>query len=54
MSESPVFVGINVAKAQLDIAVRPTGTRWSAPNDEAGIALLVTQLQALAPTLDCA
>ena len=51
MSESPVFVGIDVAKAQLDIAVRPTGTRWSAPNDEAGIAPLVTQLQAVAPTL---
>lgn len=51
MSESPVFVGIDVAKAQLDIAVRPTGARWSTPNDEAGIATLVTQLQALAPTL---
>ena len=52
MSESPVFVGIDVAKAQLDIAVRPTGVRLSAPpNDEAGIATLVTQLQAVAPTL---
>jgi transposase len=51
MSESPVFVGIDVAKAQLDIAVRPTGAHWSAPNDEAGIATLVTQLQAVAPTL---
>lgn len=51
MSESPVFVGIDVAKAQLDIAVRPTGARWSTPNDEAGIAMLVTQLQAVAPTL---
>lgn len=51
MSESPVFVGIDVAKAQLDIAVRPTGARWNTPNDEAGIATLVTQLQALAPTL---
>ena len=51
MSESPVFVGIDVAKAQLDIAVRPTGARWRTPNDEAGIATLGTQLQALAPTL---
>lgn len=51
MSESQVFVGIDVAKAQLDIAVRPTGTRWSAPNDEEGIATLVAQLQAVAPTL---
>jgi transposase len=45
------FVGIDVAKAQLDIAVRPTGEQWSAPNDEAGIATLVTQLQAITPTL---
>jgi transposase len=51
MSESPVSVGIDVAKAQLDIAVRPTGARWSASDDEAGIAMLVTQLQAIAPTL---
>jgi transposase len=49
MSESQSFVGIDVAKAQLDIAVRPTGERWSAPNDEAGIATLVAQLQAVAP-----
>ena len=47
MSESPVFVGIDVAKAQLDIAVRPTGARWNASNDEAGIAMLVTQLLSL-------
>jgi transposase len=51
MSESQVFVGIDGAKAQLDIAVRPTGARWRAPNDEAGIAMLVAQLQAVAPTL---
>lgn len=51
MSESPVCVGIDVAKAQLDLAVRPPGARWSAPNDEAGITPLVTQLQAVAPTL---
>jgi transposase len=51
MSTSQFFVGIDVAKAQLDIAVRPTGERWSAPNDEAGIATLVARLQAVAPTL---
>jgi len=46
MSESQFFVGIDVAKAQLDIAVRPTGERWSAPNDAAGIATLVEGLKA--------
>ena len=51
MSDPTCFVGIDVAKAQLDIALRPTGERWSVPNDEASIATLVAQLQAVAPTL---
>jgi transposase len=51
MSAPQCFVGIDVAKAQLDIAVRPTGDRWTVPNDEAGIASLVAQLQAVPPTL---
>ena len=44
-------MGIDVAQAQLDIAVRPTGERWAVTNDEAGIAALVAKLQAVAPTL---
>ena len=48
---SQVFVGIDVAKAQLDIALRPTGTRWAVTNDDAGIASLVPQLQEIAPQL---
>ena len=51
MSSTPVTIGIDVAKAQLDIAVRPTGERWRVPNDEAGIAALVARLQPLAPQL---
>jgi transposase len=51
MSSTPVTIGIDVAKAQLDIAVRPTGEQWQVPNDEAGIAALVARLQPLAPTL---
>jgi transposase len=50
----PVTVGIDVAKARLDVAVRPgaaAGRTWHAPNDEPGIATLVEQLAALAPTL---
>ena len=35
---SQVFVGIDVAKAQLDIALRPSGERWAVTNDDAGIA----------------
>jgi transposase len=45
------FVGIDVAKATLDIAVRPSGERWSTPNDEAGISALVARLRPLAPAL---
>ena len=48
---SQVFVGIDVAKAQLDIALRPTRERWAVPNDDTGIAALVAQLQAVQPTL---
>ena len=48
---SQIFVGIDVAKAQLDIALRPTSERWAVPNDEPGIATLVSRLQAVQPTL---
>jgi transposase len=51
MSMLHVFVGIDVAKAQLDIAVRPTGERWTVSNDDPGIAALVVRLQAVPPTL---
>jgi len=51
MSATPCFVGIDVAKAQLDIALRPTGERWAVANDDVGIAALVAQLQTMPPTL---
>jgi transposase len=47
----PVTVGIDVAKAHLDVAVRPSGDQWQAPNDAAGVAALVARLGALAPAL---
>jgi transposase len=46
-----VVVGLDVAKAQWDIALRPTGERWAVTNDDAGITLLVTRLQESAPQL---
>jgi transposase len=46
-----MFVGIDVAKAHLDMALRPTGERWTAPNDEPGMAALIVRLQAVEPTL---
>ncbi len=51
MSAPQLFVGIDVAKAQLDIALRPTGEHWAVTNDEPGIVALVVRLQAVQPTL---
>jgi len=51
MSAVPCFVGIDVAKAQLDIALRPSGERWAVPNDASGVATLVDRVQPLHPTL---
>ena len=45
------YVGIDVAKAHLDVAVGPAGPEWSVPNQEEGIQELVGRLQALGPTL---
>lgn len=46
-----VFVGIDVSKAQLDVAVRPSGELWAVTNDEAGFAALVSRLKPLEPKL---
>jgi transposase len=43
------FVGIDVSKAQLDIAVRPANRSWSAGNTEADIAKVVETLKELSP-----
>ena len=45
------FVGIDVSKAQLDVAVRPTGKRWTLPYDETGIKGLIPQMVDLGPAL---
>ena len=45
------YVGIDVAKAGMDIAVRPTDERWSISNDEAGIRQLVSRLKTLEPDI---
>jgi transposase len=48
---SQCFVGIDIAKAQLDIALRPLGERWAVTNDDTGITALVRRLQELGPQL---
>lgn len=46
-----VYVGIDVAKDQLEVAQRPGAEAWRVSNDEAGIADLVRRLRGLRPTL---
>lgn len=45
------FVGLDVAKAYVDVAVRPSGEQWRIANDEAGVAELVPRLRTLGPAL---
>ena len=49
MEQQGIYVGIDVAKAQVDVAVRPGGDRREVSNDPAGIAALVAQMQQLNP-----
>ena len=51
MTTRGVFVGIDVAKAALVVAVRPGGERWSVPNDDTGVERLRDHVRRLAPTL---
>jgi transposase len=46
-----LFVGIDVAKARLDVATVPVSESWSVANDEEGVAMLVERLHAAAPEL---
>jgi transposase len=51
MTDSLTFVGIDVAKAQLDVHLRPTAERFVVANEPAAIADLVARLVPLHPTL---
>lgn len=49
--EAEIFVGIDISKAWLDIAVHERETCWRAGNNDQGIAELVVELKKLAPAL---
>jgi transposase len=49
--QQTTFVGIDVSKARLDIAVRPGGRYWHCPNTPERFPELIAQLRAIAPTL---
>jgi len=44
MSET-TYVGIDVSKARLDVAMVPSGASFSVPNDDEGIERLVTRVR---------
>ena len=48
MSSLTLFVGIDVSKDTLDVAVRPTAETWQVANETADIGTLVAQLEAMA------
>jgi transposase len=48
---SQCFVGIDVSKETLDIALRPSAQRWTEANDAAGAERLAKRLKAASPEL---
>ena len=50
MSQEPTYVGIDVSKDSIDVAVRPTGKNWSMSYDGSSVDDLVAQLKSLEPT----
>ena len=51
MNTTTIFVGIDVSKAQLDLAIRPRDETAALPNDLAGIEAVITRLRPLKPAL---
>ena len=51
MEQEETYVGIDVAKAQVDVAIRPADDRWRVSHDEAGIRQLVSRLKPLEPVM---
>ena len=48
-TDAPVFIGIDVSKEWVDVAVRPTGDTWRVNQGQEGIDALVPQLRSLNP-----
>ncbi len=50
-TKTPMYIGIDVSKANLDVAVRPTSEAWQVSNDLEGIDQLVEKVHQISPTL---
>jgi transposase len=46
-----IFVGIDISKSTLDVAIWPSGKQWSVDNDATGIKELIEQLRGFNPAL---
>ena len=51
MKTEPVYVGIDVAKASLEVAVHQSADRWTVEYTDPAVATLVARLTALTPSL---
>ena len=51
MEKEKVYVGIDVAKASMNVAVHQSEQRWSFTNDDSGIIQAVSTMQGLTPAL---
>jgi transposase len=51
MGKTPVFVGIDISKARLDIALVPGNGSFSLPNTEVGVQQLVARLKKVQPQI---
>ena len=49
MTASDIFVGIDISKSRLDVAIAQGDQSFNCPNNEAGIQKLVRRLQRLNP-----
>ncbi len=51
MRATPTYVGLDVAKYHLDMAMRPSGECQQVTNDERGIEYVVSRLREIRSTL---
>jgi len=51
MTASDIFVGIDISKSRLDVAISPGNQTFNCPNNEAGIQQLVRRLQKFNPKI---
>lgn len=51
MEKGETYVGIDIAKAEMEMAVHGTEEQWCFSNDDAGISQAVACLKELSPAL---